>query len=96
MAALRATRALALTRPTLLYPLSFRTTPAGARAFSQSVTKKSGGGHESHFDPPSGWLWGVKPGEKYEKEGWEGIWYYGFFGCMAFLVVGYAFKPDTR
>jgi len=37
----------------------------------------------------------VKPGEKYQKEGWEGVWYYGFGGCMLLLVVGYAFKPDT-
>jgi len=50
---------------------------------------------ESHYDPPSGWLFGVKPGEKAEKEGWENIWIYGFFGSLAFGVVGYAFKPDT-
>jgi len=37
----------------------------------------------------------VKPGEKAEKEGWENIWIYGFFGSLAFGVVGYAFKPDT-
>jgi hypothetical protein len=51
--------------------------------------------HEDHYDPPSGWLWGVKPGEKYQKEGWEGIWMWGFFGSLGLGVVAYAFKPDT-
>lgn len=31
--------------------------------------------HEDHYDPPGGWLFGVKPGEKYENEGWENIWF---------------------
>ena len=51
--------------------------------------------HEDHFDPPSGWLWGIKPGEKPEKEGWENVFIYGFFGSLIFGAVGYAFKPDT-
>lgn len=46
--------------------------------------------------PPTGWLFGVKPGEKPEKEGWENVFFYGFFGSVAFGVVGYWFKPDTR
>ncbi|OBT79227.1 hypothetical protein VF21_01718 [Pseudogymnoascus sp. 05NY08] len=50
---------------------------------------------ESHYDPPTGWLWGVKPGEKYEKEGWEGVMFWGFGGGFVALAVGYAFKPDT-
>jgi hypothetical protein len=41
-------------------------------------------------------LFGVKPGEKYEKEGWEGPIYWGFCGSMVVAVVAYAFKPDTR
>lgn len=87
------TRALALRPTTLLYPLSFRST----RAFSQSKAVKGGDAHHGdHYDPPSGWLFGVKPGEKYEKEGWEGVWYWGFYGSIAFAVVAYAFKPDTR
>ncbi|KAH8665936.1 ESSS subunit of NADH:ubiquinone oxidoreductase, partial [Tricladium varicosporioides] len=53
------------------------------------------GAHEEHYDPPSGWLFGVKPGEKAEKEGWENLWVYGFFGSLGLGVVGYAFKPDT-
>lgn len=52
--------------------------------------------HEDHYDSPSGWLFNVKPGEKYENEGWENIWYYGFFGSMIFGLVGYCYKPDTR
>jgi hypothetical protein len=88
-AAASASRALA--RPTLRFPLSF----SGARAFSQSKPVLGGGG-ESHYDAPGGWLFGVKPGEKYEKEGWENVTYYGFVGSIIFGVVAYAFKPDTR
>ncbi|MCJ1273584.1 hypothetical protein MMC21_001377 [Puttea exsequens] len=51
--------------------------------------------HESHYDPPSGWLFGVPPGQKYEKEGWETTWVYGFWGSLLFGVVAYAYKPDT-
>ncbi|CAD0050259.1 unnamed protein product [Aureobasidium pullulans] len=35
------------------------------------------------------------PGEKYQEEGWERIFYWGFFGSMAFGIIGYAYKPDT-
>ena len=51
--------------------------------------------HESHYDPPSGWLFGVPPGEKYKNEGWENTWVYGFWGSLLFGVVAYAYKPDT-
>ncbi|KAM0794592.1 ESSS subunit of NADH:ubiquinone oxidoreductase-domain-containing protein [Usnea florida] len=51
--------------------------------------------HESHYDPPSGWLFGVPPGEKYKNEGWENTWVYGFWGSLALGVVAYAYKPDT-
>ena len=51
--------------------------------------------HDSHFDPPSGWLFGVPPGEKYKEEGWEKTWVYGFWGSILFGVVAYAYKPDT-
>jgi hypothetical protein len=51
--------------------------------------------HEDQYDPPTGWLFGVKPGEKYQKEGWEGVWMWGFFGSLGLAVVAYAFKPDT-
>ncbi|KAF2458861.1 ESSS subunit of NADH:ubiquinone oxidoreductase, partial [Lineolata rhizophorae] len=52
-------------------------------------------GHGGHFDPPTGWLWGVPPGQKAEKEGWETVFYVGFFGSLGAAVVAYAFKPDT-
>ena len=51
--------------------------------------------HESHYDPPSGWLFGVPPGQKYQKEGWENTWVYGFWGSLVLGVVAYAYKPDT-
>lgn len=53
------------------------------------------GGHESHYDPPTGWLWGIRPGDKYEKEGWEDLFIYGFFGSLILTGIAYAFKPDT-
>src|SRR5262245_61045491 len=96
-APLRATArstALVTSQPTLKFPVSFRFAPR--RTFSSSKSVRGGGGHGSHYDPPSGWLFGVKPGEKYQKEGWEGIWYWGFYGSFAVAIVAYAFKPDTR
>lgn len=66
------------------------------RQFSKTAAVKgAAAGHEDHYDSPSGWLWGVKPGEKAEEEGWEKLMYWGFGGSMLFGVVGYAFKPDT-
>lgn len=87
-AAVRTSTAVGTRQPALKFPLSFR------RSFSQS--KPAQGGHGPSYDPPSGWLFGVKPGEKYQKEGWEGIWYWGFYGSFAVAIVAYAFKPDTR
>lgn len=40
-------------------------------------------------------MWAEPPGHKYEKEGWENIMYWGFYGSLVLAVVGYAFKPDT-
>ncbi|KAK5110361.1 hypothetical protein LTR62_006069 [Meristemomyces frigidus] len=67
------------------------------RPLSNTIARKAGDSHahEDHYDTPSGWLWGVKPGEKYENEGWENVWFYGFFGSLAFGLVGYCYKPDT-
>ncbi|KAM7192501.1 ESSS subunit of NADH:ubiquinone oxidoreductase (complex I) domain containing protein [Naviculisporaceae sp. PSN 640] len=70
-----------------------QSTTAPRAAFS--TTQRARGGHGPQYDPPSGWLWGVRPGEKYEKEGWEDIFFYGFYGSMAVFAVAYAFKPDT-
>lgn len=69
---------------------------ATLRPLSTTPSLRSASSHEDHYDPPGGWLWGQRPGEKVEKEGWETIFTYGFFGAMAFLVVGYIYKPDTR
>jgi hypothetical protein len=66
------------------------------RQISSTPARKGGDAHGDPYDPPTGWLFGVKPGEKAEKEGWENVFYYGFFGSIAFGVVGYWFKPDTR
>lgn len=55
----------------------------------------AGDAHGHHYDAPNGWLFGVAPGEKPKKEGWENIFYWGFFGSMAVAVVGWAYKPDT-
>ena len=63
---------------------------------STAVARSAEGSHEEHYDPPGGWLFGVKPGEKYQDEGWEKIFVYGFFGTLALGVVGYIYKPDTR
>ena len=70
--------------------------PAAAQPFSTTPARPSGDDHGSHYDPPGGWLWGIPPGQKYEKEGWEGIFYYGFIGSIGLASVAYAFKPDTR
>ncbi|KAF2206708.1 hypothetical protein CERZMDRAFT_115621 [Cercospora zeae-maydis SCOH1-5] len=69
---------------------------AHTRPLSSTTARSAGDhAHEDHYDPPGGWLFGVKPGEKYENEGWENVWFYGFFGTMAFGVIGYCYKPDT-
>ncbi|KAK3402241.1 NADH:ubiquinone oxidoreductase 11.6kD subunit [Sordaria brevicollis] len=66
---------------------------ASKRAFSTTRTVRGGGA--PHYDPPSGWLFGVRPGEKYEREGWEIPFFYGMCGSFAVASVAYAFKPDT-
>jgi hypothetical protein len=96
--AIRATRGLASTimKPaTSTMTKSITTTSAKAFSSSQKASAADHGAHEEPYDPPSGWLFGVKPGEKAEKEGWEGLFIYGFFGTLGLGVVGYAFKPDT-
>ncbi|EXJ59303.1 uncharacterized protein A1O5_12184, partial [Cladophialophora psammophila CBS 110553] len=51
-------------------------------------------GHDDHFDPPGGWLWGQRPGEKYEKEGWEGLAWV-FVASWIVAVAAYTMKEDT-
>ncbi|KAF4124372.1 NADH ubiquinone oxidoreductase [Geosmithia morbida] len=68
--------------------------PSAASARNLSTTTRRQGGGGSHFDPPTGWLWGVKPGEKAEAEGWEWPMYI-FCGSLVATGVALAFKPDT-
>lgn len=65
------------------------------RPFSVTARRQGGGGGESQFDAPGGWLWGIKPGEKPEPEGWEWPMYI-FCGSLVVAGVALAFKPDTR
>ncbi|KAF1985132.1 NADH-ubiquinone oxidoreductase [Aulographum hederae CBS 113979] len=60
-----------------------------------SSTPQFRSSHESHYDPPGGWLWGIPPGQKYQKEGWETMFYWGFCGSMGLATVAYCYKPDT-
>lgn len=68
------------------------------RSISSTVSRQAAEshGHEDHYDPPGGWLWGIPPGQKYQKEGWENLTYYGLIGSFVVAGVVYAFKPDTR
>ncbi|KAJ2363603.1 hypothetical protein IW150_006693 [Coemansia sp. RSA 2607] len=55
------------------------------------------GGHGApQFNEPGGYLFGRKPGEKYESEGWEVIWIGGFTIAFGLIAVGQIYKPDTR
>ncbi|KAJ9644455.1 hypothetical protein H2199_003418 [Coniosporium tulheliwenetii] len=72
MATLRTLRAITTSRTTFLTART-STLPAQTRALSTSQALRSAS-HEDHYDPPTGWLWGVPPGTKPEKEGWETIW----------------------
>ncbi|KAF1356909.1 ESSS subunit of NADH:ubiquinone oxidoreductase-domain-containing protein [Delphinella strobiligena] len=65
------------------------------RSLSSTSQLRSADSHGDHYNPPGGWLFGVKPGEKYQNEGWETVFYWGFFGSMAFGIIGYCYKPDT-
>ncbi|MCJ1372380.1 hypothetical protein MMC20_003604 [Loxospora ochrophaea] len=71
--------------------------PRRAQPFSSTPRSRSSSSehHENHYDPPTGWLWGIPPGEKYQKEGWETVWMWGFFGSLAVATVAYAYKPDS-
>ncbi|TQS31644.1 hypothetical protein Golomagni_08068 [Golovinomyces magnicellulatus] len=65
--------------------------PATMRTLSVTARRQGGG---AQFDPPSGWLWGIKPGEKVESEGWEWPMYL-FCGSLVVTGIALAFKPDT-
>ncbi|KAI2610279.1 ESSS subunit of NADH:ubiquinone oxidoreductase [Hypoxylon fragiforme] len=80
----RATRALQHSQPA-----------AAITTRSFSATARAPSSHGPQYDPPTGWLWGLKPGEKYQREGWEIPFFYGFCGSIAIFAVAYGFKPDT-
>lgn len=91
---------MTLVRPSTMLRAGRAVASSTVRAQALSTTSKRSAadadhGHEDHYDAPGGWLFGVKPGEKYEKEGWEGLWMYGVFGSLGLAAVAYAFKPDT-
>ena len=99
MPALRAGPALRCVRNLPARPST--AVPLAVRTFSSTARRRGGGGShgdghgESPYDPPTGWLWGEKPGTKYKKEGWEGPVYFGFGGAFLLMVIGAIFKPDT-
>lgn len=93
---LRATQPAGLPAARIPFASQPATGAAGMRAFSVNTPRRAGDSHGSHYDPPSGWLFGVPPGKTYEKEGWEGLWVWGFFGSLGVAVVAYNFKPDTK
>lgn len=84
--AVRATRALTSSTTTT-------SSAASQRTFSATAAPRAS--HGPQYDPPSGWLFGVKPGEKYQKEGWETPFFYGFCGSLLLAAIAYGFKPDT-
>ena len=96
MSLLRTSRILSSARGQLQIVPRLAAPSLQQRQISSTPARRGGDAHGDHYDPPTGWLFGVKPGEKPEKEGWENVFYYGFFGSIAFGVVGYWFKPDTR
>lgn len=69
-------------------------TAQSSRALSSTVPLRAGD-HGSHYNPPGGWLWGERPGEKYEKEGWETLFYWGFCGSWIVAIIAYTMKEDT-
>jgi DNA replication ATP-dependent helicase Dna2 len=76
-------------------PSSVRQTAARQQQQLFSTSRPVNASHGSQYDPPTGWLFGVKPGEKYKPEGWENLFFYGFCGSLGVFAVVYAFKPDT-
>ncbi|KAJ4379620.1 hypothetical protein N0V86_004801 [Didymella sp. IMI 355093] len=88
-------RALRLARPATRMALTPSLRAAAPVRASFSTTSVRRGGDSHHYDAPSGWLFGVKPGEEYKKEGWENATFYVFIPMMVLFVGVYAFKPDT-
>ncbi|KAK1767635.1 ESSS subunit of NADH:ubiquinone oxidoreductase-domain-containing protein [Phialemonium atrogriseum] len=96
-AAVRAARAAVMQQPgatsALVAAAPRRHLPTTTTTQTQMQSRAAS--HGSQYDPPTGWLFGVKPGEKYQKEGWENMFFYGFCGSLVVFTIAYAFKPDT-
>ncbi|KAL8793504.1 MAG: hypothetical protein Q9195_003877 [Heterodermia aff. obscurata] len=79
--------------------IQLQSSTSQSRAFSAHPVSSTDTGHSSshsdQYDPPSGWLYNVPPGEKYKNEGWEALWVWGVWGSIGATVVAYAYKPDT-
>ncbi len=83
------TSRLALTRPSIRTATTAHNEHRGDDTHGHHAS-----GHDDHFDAPSGWLWGIRPGEKAEKEGWEGLaWVY--VGVWVVAIALYTMKEDT-
>ncbi|KAK9899566.1 hypothetical protein P389DRAFT_1324 [Cystobasidium minutum MCA 4210] len=64
-----------------------------AVASSRASYQVRNASHGPHYNQPSGYLFGEKPGR--QKEDWENLYMYGMFGGMALFGVLYLYKPDT-
>ncbi|KAJ2211294.1 hypothetical protein EV179_005604 [Coemansia sp. RSA 487] len=74
-----------------------RFTSLSTRASALANRRVVRGGHgEPEFNEPGGYLFGRRPGEKYEREGWEFIWYGGLGVSAVLIALGHWYKPDTR
>ncbi len=81
--------------PTARVPLATRTPLRQASTAHDDHGHGHGaGGHDDHYDPPAGWLWGQRPGEKAEKEGWEGLAWV-FVASWVVAIAAYTMKEDT-
>ncbi len=95
----RPTTSLAV-RTTAATPLRLASTHSAAEAAKHHDDHGHGDGHghghghEDHYDPPGGWLWGERPGDKYEKEGWEGLAWV-FVASWVVAIAAYTMKEDT-
>lgn len=77
-----------------------RTAPTFTRKITSSRAARAAASHDDHehespYDEPGGWLWGVPPGEKRENEGWEWAFFYVMYPALAVTGVVYAMKEDT-
>ncbi|ORY78088.1 ESSS subunit of NADH:ubiquinone oxidoreductase-domain-containing protein [Leucosporidium creatinivorum] len=79
--------------------MSFRLSQLAVKRVAAAPVRLSrSGGGGTHYNPPTGYLFGEKPlapGQKRVKEDWENIYYWGMGGGMALAAVLLYYKPDT-